>query len=62
VFWAKMSFLACALIITGAIQLAVSRGFWDRRRVIARITAVVSLLLWVSIVAAGRWIAYMAHG
>ncbi|HTW38106.1 MAG TPA: DUF6644 family protein [Steroidobacteraceae bacterium] len=64
VFWVKMSLLLCALAVTGVIQYAVNRGtqFWERRRVIACVTAVASLLLWVGILAAGRWIAYMAHG
>jgi uncharacterized membrane protein len=64
VFWLKMSLLLCALALTGVIQYAVSRGtqFWERRRMIARAAALVSLVLWVGILAAGRWIAYMAHG
>lgn len=64
VFWVKMSLLLCALALTGVIQYVVNRGtqFWERRRVIAGLTAVASLVLWVGIVAAGRWIAYMAHG
>ncbi len=64
VFWAKMTLLACALALTGIFQVVLSNGgqFWERRRVVTRITAIVSLLLWVSILACGRWIAYMAHG
>lgn len=64
VFWTKMTLLACVLVLTGIFQYVVNhRGqFWERRRMVARITAVVSLVLWCSIVAAGRWIAYMAHG
>jgi uncharacterized membrane protein len=64
VFWVKMTLLVCALSVTAVVQYAVNHGvqFWERRRMIARITAVASLLLWVGIVAAGRWIAYMAHG
>lgn len=64
VFWAKMILLACALCVTGTFQVVLNRrsGFWDRRRLLSRVTAVVSLLLFVAIVAAGRWIAYMAHG
>jgi hypothetical protein len=37
-------------------------AFWEltpARRTTARMTAIVSLLLWVGIVFAGRWIAYM---
>lgn len=64
VFWAKMILLACVLTLTGVFQYAMrSEGqFWERRRVAARVTAVVSLMLWCSIVVAGRWIAYMGHG
>lgn len=64
VFWAKMTLLACALTLTGVFQYVLynSNKFWERRKVVARVTAVVSLLLWCSILAAGRWIAYMAHG
>jgi Family of unknown function (DUF6644) len=64
VFWAKMILLACALTVTGTFQYVLNRraGFWERRRLLGGATAVVSLLLFVAIVAAGRWIAYMAHG
>lgn len=64
VFWVKMTLLVCALAVTGAIHYAVNRGtqFWERRRAFARVTALASLVLWVGILAAGRWIAYMAHG
>ena len=62
VFWLKMSMLACVLILTGAFQFGAFRGFWEHRRVLATLTALASLCLWVAIVAAGRWIAYMGHG
>lgn len=64
VFWAKMILLACALTVTGTFQVVLNRRteFWERRRLLGGATAVVSLLLFVAIVAAGRWIAYMAHG
>lgn len=64
VFWTKMTLLACVLILTGAFQLGAFRreSFWERRRVLASVTAVASLGLWVAILAAGRWIAYMGHG
>jgi len=62
VFWLKMSMLACVLILTAAFQFGAFRGFWEKRRVLASITAIASLGLWVAIVAAGRWIAYMGHG
>lgn len=64
VFWVKMSLLVCVLILTGAFQLSVRRRehFWEKRRALSFLTAVVSLTLWVAILAAGRWIAYFAHG
>lgn len=62
VFWLKMTLLACVLVLTGAFQFGAFRGFWEKRRLLACITAVASLGLWVAILAAGRWIAYMGHG
>ncbi len=64
IFWIKMTLLACALLVTAAFQYAVKRRseFWESRRVIAGVTGVASLLLWVGILAAGRWIAYLEHG
>lgn len=64
VFWVKMSLLACALLLTAGIQLGARRRerFWEDRRALSALTAVVSLTLWVGIVAAGRWIAYLEHG
>jgi uncharacterized membrane protein len=64
VFWFKMSMLICVLLLTAVIQFGAfhRESFWEKRRVLACLTAVVSLGLWVTIVAAGRWIAYMGHG
>jgi hypothetical protein len=64
VFWLKMSLLICALTVTGIFQYTASHivGFWERRRGIASVFAVASLMIWVGIVAAGRWIAYWEHG
>jgi len=64
-FWLKMSMLACVLIITATFQyLLRSNGgaFWDRRRAAAALVGIVSLILWVGIIGAGRWIAYVEHG
>lgn len=36
--------------------------FWEERRSAAIAIAVVSLLMWLSIATAGRWIAYLEHG
>jgi hypothetical protein len=63
VFQLKMCLLVTAIIVTLSYQIPLGRdpSFWDltsgRRRAL-RIIAVVSLLLWVGIVFAGRWIAY----
>lgn len=64
VFWTKMILLACAVAVMGTFHIVLNRRtqFWERRRVLGRITAVVSLALFIAILAAGRWIAYMAHG
>ena len=67
VFWLKMSLLAVVLGLTLFLQRVVKRDaqYWDAtaaRRKSAKVFAVVSLLLWVSILAAGRWIAYVQHG
>jgi hypothetical protein len=63
-FQAKMLMLLCVGSLTFFFQQMV-RGdvaFWEMspaRRATAKATAIVSLLLWVGIVFAGRWIAYM---
>ena len=64
VFWTKMTLLGCALLITGLFQYTVDHrlGFWEGRRAVARVAAIASLVCWVGIVAAGRWIAYWEHG
>jgi hypothetical protein len=64
VFWVKMSLLACVLVITGIFQYSLTRReqFWEPRRALSCVVAVASLVLWVAIVAAGRWIAYVEHG
>lgn len=64
VFWLKMTLLACVLVVTAAFQYGTSRDerFWEKRRVLSWTTAIVSLSLWVSILACGRWIAYVEHG
>jgi len=64
VFWLKMTLLIGALLLTFGIQRG-SRGaaaLWERHRAVAALVAVASLLLWMGILAAGRWIAYVEHG
>jgi hypothetical protein len=63
IFQLKMALLVTAIIVTLSYQVPLGRdpAFWDltgSRRGVARIIAVLSLLLWVGIVFAGRWIAY----
>jgi hypothetical protein len=63
VFQLKMALLATAIIVTLCYQVPLGKdaSFWDDasgRRGVARILAVLSLLLWAGIVFAGRWIAF----
>ncbi len=64
-FQLKMLLLIAALIVTGLFQFLQRRSasFGDLRsgpRAAAATIAVVSMLLWSSIIFAGRWIAYYA--
>jgi uncharacterized membrane protein len=63
-FVLKMSMLCTVLILTLVFQrgLRSDSQFWDRsrsRRASSRVIAAVSLVLWVGIIFAGRWIAYI---
>lgn len=59
-FRAKMVMLAVVILITLVVQLQNKRNatYWETKRAAARVTGLASLLLWVGIVTAGRWIAY----
>jgi hypothetical protein len=64
VFFLKMGLLLLAAGVTLACQipLRIDAAFWElseRRRQLARLIAVASLPLWVAIIFAGRWIAYV---
>jgi hypothetical protein len=64
VFVLKMGLLIAAMIVTLSCQIPLRRdaAFWDRnasRRRVAALIAIASLPLWVGIVFAGRWIAYV---
>ena len=64
-FQLKMLLLIAALIVTGLFQFLQRRNaaFGDLRsgpRAAAASLAIVSMLLWSSIIFAGRWIAYFA--
>ena len=60
-FRTKMVMVASVSLITLAVQLMNRRDatFWENRRIAAAVVGVVSLLLWLAIVTAGRWIAYV---
>jgi uncharacterized membrane protein SirB2 len=64
VFWLKMSLLVGAIVLTLIFQTMLRRrnGFWEHHRAAAVLLGSVSLLMWVGIVGAGRWIAYVEHG
>ena len=64
VFWLKMSLLVGAVVLTLIFQTMLRRrsGFWEDHRAAAVLLGSVSLLMWVGIVGAGRWIAYVEHG
>jgi hypothetical protein len=63
-FILKMSMLAAVLVLTLIFQRGLRRDdrFWESssgRRIGARLIAAASLIFWVGIVFAGRWIAYV---
>ena len=63
-FQYKMSALILAMAVTGVLQRPLGRepAYWELtpgRKNAAKVIAVLSLCLWVSIIFAGRWIAYM---
>lgn len=58
-FRTKMAMLAVVVIITAFVHVRnKNKTYWDHRAVAAKFAGGFSLLLWVGIVAAGRWIAY----
>jgi uncharacterized membrane protein SirB2 len=59
-FRAKMVMLAAVICITFLVQRKVrdDASFWDTRKIPAALIGSLSLLLWIGIVSAGRWIAY----
>lgn len=63
-FILKMSMLAAVLVLTLIFHRGLRRNdrFWEissGRRISGRLLAAVSLVFWVGIVFAGRWIAYI---
>ena len=64
IFLLKMALLLAAVTVTLSCQIPLRRdaGFWEvsaARRRAARLIAASSLPLWIGIVFAGRWIAYI---
>ncbi|MDE3168649.1 MAG: hypothetical protein KGL75_00790 [Acidobacteriota bacterium] len=58
-FRAKMAMLAIVVAITLFVHLRnKDAAYWEARASTAKLAGCVSLLLWVGIIAAGRWIAY----
>lgn len=63
VFGLKYAMLAPALVLTALVQRMATkdREWWERsrgRRLSVRVVAALSLLSWIGVVLAGRWIAY----
>jgi hypothetical protein len=66
-FYLKMALLAVAIMLTAGLQRSISSSpnFWDKdrgRRIAGQLAATVSILVWCSILFAGRWIAYTQAG
>ena len=62
-FQIKMILLVCGMISTFAFQKTIGHdvAFWDlppQRRATAKILAALSLIIWICIIFAGRYIAY----
>jgi hypothetical protein len=43
-------------------KLRSTPGYWDEHRAASLVLAAISLLVWVAILSAGRWIGYVEHG
>jgi len=66
-FYLKMTLLVLAVTLTVALQWSLSSApeFWEKdrgRRMVGQLAATVSILVWCSILFAGRWIAYTQVG
>lgn len=63
-FLAKISMLAVVSVLTLTFQQGLRKDerYWERstqRRLAVQVLAIVSLMFWIGIVFAGRWIAYI---
>jgi hypothetical protein len=66
-FYLKMALLLVAIMLTAGLQGSITSlpGFWEKdrsRRIAGKALATVSMLVWCSILFAGRWIAYTQAG
>ena len=57
-FWVKMCTLPVALAFTFAVRERVARREGDDPGVVGRVVGAVSLALWFTVAAAGRWIGF----
>ncbi len=65
-FWLKMSLLVVGIALTALVQRGVGKNedYWESsasRRRVASVVATVSILVWVCVASAGRWIGYVQH-
>jgi hypothetical protein len=62
-FQVKMALLVCAITLTACFQYSVGRGvkYWTDapHRAGAKVLGLLTLVTWMAIAVAGRWIAYM---
>jgi hypothetical protein len=63
-FYIKMALLLAAIVLTASLQGSVASrpAFWENRRLMGRVVATLSILVWCGILFAGRWIAYTQVG
>ncbi len=64
IFQLKILMLISVIVLTLAYQAPLNKNskFWDgggRRSITIKLISIVSLALWIAIVCAGRWIAYV---
>jgi uncharacterized membrane protein len=62
IFWAKMALIVSAVLVTMPVRRMLDecrfRDLAPNRQQVIRLLALVSLLLWVTVIVCGRWIAY----
>ena len=63
-FRLKMILVAIVAVITFFVQRRIKGDatFWESRPTQAKLVALVSMILWLAILTAGRMIAYLEHG